>query len=96
MKKILFTLALLSVFGGTETQVWAWDGSGTQADPYLIRNSEAMDTLATETNAGNVAPNTYFKLTGDVTLRKCVGTADHPFQGHFDGGGNTINASLAA
>jgi hypothetical protein len=94
MKKsfYLFLSSMLLIVG----QAKAWDGSGTEADPYLIRNSADWATLATETNAGNTPAGTFFKLTGDISASACVGTSGHPFMGSFDGGGHTVNATLTA
>ena len=75
--------------------VYAWDGLGTTANPYLIRNSADWQTLATEVAAGNVADGTAFKLLGDITIKTPVGTVDHRFTGVFDGDGHTITASLS-
>ncbi|MCR5131830.1 MAG: leucine-rich repeat domain-containing protein [Prevotella sp.] len=83
---LLLTMVSLTAYG--------WNGSGTSADPYLIRNSADWATLASETNSGNVKSNVYFKLVGDISAKECVGTADHPFEAIFDGGGNTINCAL--
>ena len=76
--------------------VYAWDGSGTTANPYLIRNSADWQTMATQVAAGNVTDGTAFKLLGDITIKTPVGTPDHRFTGVFDGDGHTITASLSA
>lgn len=78
------------------TPVWAWDGAGTAADPYHIRNSADWATMATEVNAGHVADGTAFRLMGDISIKDPVGTSDHRFNGTFDGGGHTITATLSA
>ncbi|MBP5171100.1 MAG: hypothetical protein ILP04_03440, partial [Bacteroidales bacterium] len=92
MKKMsLFILLTVAVQGA-----WAWDGAGTGSDPYLIRNSADWEMLATEVSNGNVAAGTAFKLMGDISISKPVGTSDHRFSGLFDGGGHTITANLSA
>jgi hypothetical protein len=45
-----------------------WAGSGTEAQPYLIYNSNQLDWLAIRVNAdGNDYQGTYFKLMDDIT-----------------------------
>ena len=90
------TLSLILALLMTAVQgAFAWDGSGTTADPYEIRNSADWATLATEVAAGHVAEGTYFKLVGDISISTPVGTSDHRFNGTFDGGGHTITATLS-
>ena len=91
----LFGTAMVFLLTHT-APVWAWDGSGTTADPYQIRNSADWKTLATEVSAGNVADGTAFLLMGDISITDPVGTSDHKFSGAFDGGGHTITATLSA
>ena len=55
MKKILLLLIALAA----SVAAWAWDGSGTQADPYLIKTTDDLVTLAT-----NSASNNYFTNNG--------------------------------
>lgn len=90
-KTVSFLALLFTLVQGA----YAWDGSGTTANPYLIRNSADWQTLATEVAAGNVADGTAFKLLGDITIKTPVGTVDHRFTGVFDGDGHTITASLS-
>ena len=45
-----------------------WEGSGTEAQPYLIYNSNQLDWLATRVNEDdNRYQGTYFKLMDDIT-----------------------------
>lgn len=39
----MLTLLLLTAQG-----VWAWDGSGTSTDPYLIKTSADWEQLSTD------------------------------------------------
>ena len=91
MKKTIIFVALLCTMA---QGAWAWDGSGTVENPYQIRNSADWETLVTEASNGNVAVGTAFKLMGDISISKPVGTSDHKFGGIFDGGGHTITANL--
>ena len=103
MKNIKFTaflaIFLLSAFVST---VWAWKGSGTEADPYKITNASDLSQLATEVNElGNDFENTYFEVTKDIsyniadTVDGCnytaIGRRSDPFNGKFNGKGHTIS-----
>ena len=59
-----------------------WGGSGTEADPYVIYNTQVMDKLATDVNGGNYYQNTYFVLANDIIYDANVLTLD------LDGDGN--------
>ena len=83
-----------------------WTGSGTEADPYLISNTNELDWLATLVDSGiefgsdDTHPDGYFfKLSKDIKYQSsssntdnynAIGTQDHPFRGHFDGNGMTV------
>ena len=51
----------------TLTMTIPWEGSGTQADPYLIKTPEQLDRLAQIVNGGQEFYNTYFRLANDIT-----------------------------
>ena len=57
---------LLLVMMLTATTAWAWDGSGTQEDPYQIKTTGDLDLLATDVNAGTTYEGTYFKVMNDI------------------------------
>ncbi len=59
-----------------------WGGSGTEADPYVIYNTEGLDKLATNVNGGNDYQDTYFVLGNDIVYAPDVLTLD------LDGDGN--------
>ncbi|MBO4849294.1 MAG: leucine-rich repeat protein [Prevotella sp.] len=93
MKKktvIILTLLLTSLQGAL-----GWDGSGTADAPYLVRNSSDWETLSDLVNNGQATDGACYRLMGDITVKKSVGTSDHPFNGTFDGGRHTITASLS-
>ena len=91
----LLASALVLLFAHS-VPAWAWDGSGTAADPYQIRNSSDWATLAVQVDSGHVADGTAFLLMGDISITAPVGTSEHRFNGTFDGGGHTITATLSA
>ena len=87
-------------FGGTKTfsfTVLFSDSSGTEEAPYLIHNADDWNTFAQNINAG-VETDKYYKLADDfdnsTAVSVCVGTADHPFAGIFDGNGKTLNVNI--
>ena len=83
----------LSVIAGT-----SWNGSGTEADPYLINNAEDLARLSDEVNGGNAFASTYFLVTADIDLGVApyntgwipIGNNNNVFRGIFNGGGHVI------
>lgn len=70
---------------------WAWDGSGTSTDPYLISNSADWKQLADEVSAGNSYSGKYFEMTADIDAEGIsVGSESKPFSGTFSGGMYTL------
>ena len=83
----LFAFALTMVTQGT----WAWDGSGTSTDPYLINNSADWRQLADDVSGGNSYNGQYFEMTADIDAEGIsVGKSDKPFSGTFSGGMHTL------
>jgi len=88
MKKTLVTMALLIIVAAG---AWAWDGSGTQTDPYLIQNRADWKQLADDVSGGKSYSGRFFRMTDDIdALGISVGTAVWPFSGTFDGDGHTL------
>lgn len=88
---------------GNETAVPAWSGSvasafesgsGTQADPYIIKTGEQLAFLAQQVNAGTNYSGVYFKLSNSINLAgkpwTPIGNLTPQFKGKFDGNGNSI------
>ena len=73
---------------------WAWDGSGTQADPYQISSADDWNALATAVEGGESYSGKYFKLTKNIDkVETMVGCSkDKAFAGHFYGNGKTLAA----
>ena len=79
----------------------SWTGSGTEDNPYVTGTSDGLTTLATCVNMGiDFGPDVthpdgyFFKLNGNISYNgsttnnyTAIGSPDHPFRGHFDGGG---------
>ena len=103
MKKtaILILFALLA-FGQT---AWAWNGSGTESDPYKINSESDWTQLCTNVNNGSQTySGEYFILMANITVTetvsdtpaKMVGSSDSKsFQGTFDGNGYTITLNYS-
>ena len=92
MKKLkIFTLLAAVVCAANG---WAWSGSGTSGDPYLIASASDWNTLATNVNAGTSYSGKYFQLTADITVSEMVGTDANRFSGTFIGDGHTLTANI--
>lgn len=85
MKKYYFMIVVLlvAVVQGTS----AWDGSGTESNPYLLNNEEDWNTLAEDVANGESYRGAYFKMTNNLTPATVIGSYndDCAFSGHFDG-----------
>jgi len=94
--KIISILALLLTVtqGAWAAEAFTGSGSGTPGDPYVISNNEEYWAFVHNVNDGMFTTQ-YFKLNySPVSIESSIGTADHPFQGHFDGNGNTAGLSI--
>lgn len=71
-----------------------WEGEGTGTAPYLIKDCDDMNLLATIVNGGTDFAGTYFCLANDLDFSGVsfvpVGLSDE-FNGTFDGQGKTIS-----
>ncbi len=72
-------------------------GSGTQADPYIIKSPYNLYKLSNLVNSGNLQyAEAYYKLSSDINLGNYewtpIGTKDNPFKGHFNGDGYSIHS----
>ena len=96
MKKL--TLLALMAFAQT---AWAWNGTGTETDPYQINSESDWTQLCSNVNNGSQTySGKYFKLTADISVTETIpsgtpatmiGTSDtKSFRGTFDGNGHTI------
>ena len=76
-------------------------GTGTEADPYLINNTDDWDTVATASLNGIYFTNKYIKVNADLdfTGKKftpIASASDYPFSGILDGAGHTITMNWNA
>lgn len=68
---------------------------------YVITTTAGLDLLADEVSRGNTFYGKYFKLGGNITYPHgsgaaennftAIGTSSRPFQGFFDGQGNSVS-----
>lgn len=81
--------------------VMAWNGSGTEAEPYRIESNGDLSQLANYVNSGTSYSGIYIKLVYDLDLSTVcgptigswtpIGSSNAPFEGVFDGDGHTIS-----
>ena len=101
-KIIFFTVALLGISNAFAVVTWdgttktAWtQGSGTEADPFIISSPNHLAYLAQQVKAGNTYDGVYFKQTEDFNLNSktwtSIGTTSKKFAGNYDGGGKIIS-----
>lgn len=99
-----FTLALVFALIGVIS--WGQEptpdisGTGTELDPYVINTVTGWNTFANPAYYATYwASGVYVQLGANITTGmiddsehpgKMIGTIDHPFQGIFDGGNNTL------
>ena len=102
-------IKLLSLFVALffATSAFAWSGSGIEGDPYLIQSESDWNDLATAVSGGNSYDGKYFQLTNDISVSTMIGSVsvsgdainydgnNRPFNGHFDGGGNTLTVTYS-
>lgn len=95
MKKIQFLLAALLLVMGAQ-RAFAYDGYGTEDNPYLIKSASDWKQLYKDC-LDNSFEGKYFRLVADISViddyynDNVIGwSATHPFRGVFDGDGHTL------
>lgn len=95
MKKIQFLLAALLLVMGAQ-RAFAYDGYGTEDNPYLIKSASDWKQLY-EDCWYNSFEGKYFRLVADISViddyynDNVIGwSASYPFRGVFDGDGHTL------
>jgi len=97
-----FSLVLAENLLGQEPAAAALSGSGTENEPWLISSTTEWNAFADAVNGGYSYSGKYIKLMDDIEIN--VGAGDkmagvfvgkdnsdnRPFNGTFDGNGNTI------
>ncbi|MBQ0026540.1 MAG: hypothetical protein KBS79_04135 [Lachnospiraceae bacterium] len=90
---------------GNQNQKWRLEkidmdpglkGAGTANNPYLITSSDDLTKLANKVADGSDYAGKHFKLTGSFTYNgTSIGSIYHPFNGIFDGNGNTLTVNIS-
>ena len=95
MKKIQFLLAALLLVMGAQ-RAFAYDGYGTEDNPYLIKSASDWKQLYKDC-WDNSFEGKYFRLVADISViddyynDNVIGwSASYPFRGVFDGDGHTL------
>ena len=104
MKKILLflTVILLGVhsmyavvtWDGTSSEMWT-QGTGTEADPYLIETPANLAYLSAQVTAGETYAGVYFQQTEDFDLQSKtwtpIGTSTYKFAGIYNGANKYVS-----
>ena len=81
------------------TTDWNSNDLGTEENPYIIDTVAEWNNFADQVNAGTTFSGKYVKLTANITVNNMAGgmvdNNRRSFNGHFDGGGNTINCQIS-
>ena len=72
-----------------------WNGTGTEADPFVISTIEEWTAFTETIDQGASFGGKFFKLGDNVgPVTTMAGTTSHPFGGSFDGKGNTLTVAI--
>ncbi len=82
--------------GGSENETPATlSGNGTSEDPYIIANDEDWTLFAGYVaDENDTYDGKYYKLGSDIHITEPVGSETQPFEGVFDGDGNTLDVTI--
>lgn len=104
MKKIFLflTISLFSIpamyavvtWDGTSSEMWT-QGTGTEADPYLIETPANLAYLSAQVTAGETYTGVYFQQTEDFDLQSKtwtpIGTSTYKFAGIYNGANKYVS-----
>ena len=98
--------ATLGIPGYTGIEIWnglscsILQGDGSVANPYLVNSLQDLASVAYYVNSGDEKYQTArYRLTTDIAISanidwEAIGTDEHPFNGSFNGGSNTITVNI--
>lgn len=88
-KRLISLIAIVTIFSA---HVLAWDGSGTETSPYLVKSTDDWKAINTTLNQGTSLSGKVFRLTANIDADGVsVGEQEaYPFDGVFDGDGHTV------
>ena len=77
------------------------NGEGTESNPYLLSTGEDIIDLANNISDGSLqTKGIYFEMTKNIDISQesfsGFGNADFPFEGSFDGNGNTLTVNMSS
>lgn len=95
--RILTVILLLTGVSGGGNQVYAWSGSGTSSNPYLIGSKADWDEFRNRLSANNSNKfnGEYLKLTADIDIGGDITPTGSDFYGTFDGDGHTLKVNCS-
>ena len=94
--RILFVILLLTNVSGGGNLAYAWSGSGTSSDPYLIGSKADWDQFRNKLSANsNKFEGEYLKLTADIDIGGDITPTSSDFRGTFDGNGHTLKVNCS-
>lgn len=86
------------IWDGTIASSFALQGSGSKDNPYVITTGSQLAKFAQQVNNGDSFSGKYIQVVSNLDLNgfsfTAIGTVDHPFSGHFDGGGKSISTAV--
>ena len=85
MKRKVFSFAMMFLLAFMPMSIFAYSGSGTSSNPYLIQNVSDWNTFAAEVAGGQTYSGVYFKLMTNISVTTMAGSFERPFAGTFDG-----------
>ena len=93
MMVLMMAIAFLAIAFIYPSETFAYNGEGTEQDPYEITSSDDWADFVVDVRMGETGG--YYKLTNDIAIESTVGTANNPFTGHFDGNDHKITADIS-
>lgn len=95
--RILTVILFLTGVSGGGNQVYAWSGSGTSSNPYLIGSKADWDEFRNRLSANNSNKfnGEYLKLTADIDIGGDITPTGSDFYGTFDGDGHTLKVNCS-
>ena len=88
-------LSVLVLLCAVVQGAWAWEGSGTEADPWLIKTTADLGEIAKNVNSGaKTYAKKYFKLCNDLTYDNTKTDNFTPIGGTINGNGYQYGGTI--
>jgi len=90
------SLAFESGYNFSKKLTWSWDGDGSEAKPYIIKNAEQLSEMSEAMNGTDAAAleGKYFRQDAKITFDKATENNYTPvktLKAHYDGNGFVIS-----